>query len=178
MNINGSINFITSGTAKTYEHLESGFSFRSVGDGAFEPAVTDKFALSDNIVESLTDRRLRQFVAAEGAFTKPENAVASEEVGKEKLQQLAGDMLGKGWTADAFYTAGGGVAGRTVVKFTSATGAVQTVDIEHYGKEYKVQLGAKVSKDGWDIKQAVEAPVQDGRILADQVVESAYLTKY
>ena len=178
MPINGNLNFVTYGTAKTYEHMDSGFQFRVVGNGTLENSVTDKFSTTDNIAEGMNDRRLRQFVQAEGAFAKKENAVASEQVGQANLQELVTKTMGDGWKADAFYQAGGGVAGRTVVKYQSATGASQTVDIEHRGGEYKVSLTADVFHNGWQVKQSIEAVIENAIPVADKAIETAYFTKF
>jgi hypothetical protein len=177
MSINASLFPVHSGTAKTYEHLGSGFSFRAVGDGALEPVVVDKFSSLDNIAENLQDRRLRRFVQAESAFTKPENAVADEKTGQAKLQEALASTLGEGWTVDAFYSSANGTASRTVVKYQGLGGASQTVDIEHRGAP-KVTLGAKVSHNGWEVNQSIDANLLDGEIHADQPIEHVYLTKY
>jgi len=139
--------------------------------------VADKFSSVDNIAENVQDRRLRQFVMAENAFTKPENAVADEKIGASKLQEVVDATLGKGWKVDAFYANGRGTASRTVVKYQGQGGASQTVDIEHRDGP-KVTLGAQVSHNGWEIRQSIDAKLEGGAILVDSASEHVYLTEY
>jgi hypothetical protein len=176
MSINASLLHINQGTAKTFEHLGTGFSFRAVGDGAVEPALLDLFSPTDNIAETLSDRRLRQYVAAEAAFTKPENAVASNEEGEARLQKVVAETLGQGWSVEEFYKSYGGLAGRTVVTFKGQGGVSQSVDIEHRD-EKKVSLKAEAMIGGWSVRQYVNAPVEDGQIKAENVDEQVFFTR-
>lgn len=175
--INGSLQRISLGTAKTFEHLSSNFSFRVAGDGNVEPSLIDQFRPTDNIAENLQDRRLKQYVLAESAFALPENAVADEKDGEAKLKQVAIDTLGKGWEVEEFYPRGNKTASRTVVSFRSPEGATQKIDIEHRSGEPTLALRTDALVNGWSVSHSIDAKVQNGQILRDDAIESAYLTR-
>jgi hypothetical protein len=176
--ISGNLARVTSGTAKTYENLATNFSFRVEGDGAVEPKLVDGFSSTAPLVESINQRSLRAFVAAEHALTQEETAPASKESGKESLAKLAEEHLGKGWTAESYYDYNDRAPGpdRTTVKY-SGQGSSQEIDIEHRGGEPKINLQTKTYQDGWEIRHDISAPLAGGVIDNSQFDESAYFSR-
>lgn len=173
MNLSGNLLHIKAGTAKTFEHLGTGFSFRAVGDGAVEAPLTDLFSPTDNIAESLQDRRLRAFLQSESRLGSESMPISSEEDGQAKLQQIVAETLGHGWEVESLYTvAGGRRVGRSLVSLEGRSGT-QSIDIEHRG-ETKVTLGTKGTLQGWGVQHWVEANLTDGVADLSTVNEQAY----
>ena len=175
--ISGSLQRVSLGTAKTFEHLSSNFAFRVAGDGNVEQPLVDQFQPSDNIADSIQDRRLKQYVMAESAFALPENAVADEKDGEKKLKQVAKDTLGEGWEVEEFYPRGNKTASRTVVSFRSAQGATQKIDIEHRSSDPVLSVRTNASLDGWSVNHSIDVELHNGHIVGDSASESAYLSR-
>lgn len=174
--INASLQNVKIGSAKTYEHLTTKFAFRMEGDGALEPVVTDKFALSDPIVENLSDRRFRQFLKTESDFAKPENVITDAQDAQAGMEKIVSSTLGEGWQVDSFSVDGGGHLRRTEVSFSNENGT-QTVNIQRY-ESPEVSLKAQVSMDGWKVSQSIDAKISDGAVDVESVNESGYFSQY
>ena len=157
-------------TAKTYEDLASGFTFRVQGDGRVETPLADRFGSAQNL-ESVEDRRLREFAQRENAIAFA-NPAPTEAEAKEQLAAAAHATLGTEWQVDALY--GGRSAVDRVVLKHSQGGVSQTVDIENREHPSKLTLSTSAMLSGWQVNHSIDVRLQ-GTLDPSSVVESAYL---
>lgn len=175
MQITGSLPQVALGTAKTYEHLASKFSFRVEGDGAVEPSLLDKFSAEAPLVESTDERRFRAFLKKEAALHSSSSHTPAAQ-GSKMLQELATGTLGDGWKVKDFSAPLGGAPRVFTLELNSGT-ASQSVSIDRYGATPQLTVGSSARVDGWKVDHSISGTLDAGVLDGESVVESAYILR-
>jgi hypothetical protein len=175
--LNDAITHINFGTAKTYEHLASKFTFRAEGDGAFEQSIVDKFSPEAPLVESLDDRKFRAFLKKEAALQTPENGTRTAEQGKDELQKILTGSLGDGWTVKEYNAPAGGTPRVTKLELRDG-GNTQELYIDRYGRQPEFRLSSSAGFQGWSVAQTIKGTLAEGAVDPQACQEEVFFTKY
>lgn len=146
----GSIMNVRPGTAQTYEHLQSGFSFRVVGDGKVESELLDRFQSSSTVAEHLDDRRLRAFAAQQMDIAQK---LLPEAESRQQLQELIEKHLGNQWEISDFMSRGGKGIGDLEVRLNEPGAGEQTFRVDNRDRSMRLQTSCM--KDGWSVSHTI-----------------------
>ena len=148
----GAISQVVPKTAKSFEDLSSGFSFRVVGDGRVEQEIVDRFQ-SPGLLESADDRRLKSFVSQYANIRKLELNPADTQV---KLETALQDTLGNHWAVHEFQPQQGKGVLRMELELNEPGAGKQTINFDNWEKEPTLNIATTVEKDGWTVAHRIE----------------------
>ena len=151
---------VAPGTAKSFEHLDSKFQFRVVGDGRVEPAIADSFA-SANFIESLDDRRLRKFAAERQRLSEEGTSknIPTETL-QARLQESAKELLGSGWAIDELRSNSGFIQ-RVQLQFNEPGAGSQSLNFQNLG-ESTLSLTTEAMLNGWSVSHSINCDQAQG----------------